>query len=359
MKNFLKVTMPLLLAAFVVACAPAANGSDDTGFVLALVTDYGGIDDGSFNQGAWEGLVAYAVANNITHTFIQPAAVSDAAYLEAIELAVNGGAQLVVTPGFLFINAIYQAQDLFPDTMFVLIDAVPSSPDGVPRIEQNVVAINYAEEQAGFLAGYAAVMDGHRNLGFIGGIAVPAVVRFGHGFVLGADHAAMQLGLASGDVTINFHYAMTFSPSPEVQTLAASWYHDGVEIIFAAAGGAGFSVMAAAEAQGGLIIGVDLDQANDSDTVVTSALKGLGASVYYAVSEFFAGSFPGGQNLVLGAAEDGVGLPMGTSRFQTFSQAQYNAIFDQLVSGAIVVDDRSDIPVTALDVSVVNIIEIS
>jgi len=308
--------------------------AESEGVRLALVTDYGTIDDGSFNQGSWEGIVAYAEARGISHQYIQPAAVSDAAYVDAIELAIVGGAELVVTPGFLFAAAVYEAQELFPDVKFVLIDAVPNI-GGDPVIADNTVAVLYAEQESGFLAGYAAVMEGHRELGFIGGIAVPAVVLFGTGFVEGAEYAAQVLGLDAGEISIRYAYAGTFSPSPDVQTMAAAWFNDGVDVIFAAAGGAGFSVMAAAEAAGGLVIGVDIDQAHASDTVITSALKGLQASVYSVIDDFFNGSFPGGQAKIFNAALDGVGLPMETSRFETFTQAQYDEIFARLAAGEI------------------------
>ena len=319
---------------------PGGNGEeedppvDDGRIRLALVTDYGTIDDGSFNQGSWEGMVAYALEHGISHQYIQPAEVSDAAYVDAIELAVIGGAELIVTPGFLFAAAVYEAQALFPDVAFVLIDSVPRGPDG-PYVAQNTVGVLYAEEESGFLAGYSAVLEGHRELGFIGGIAVPAVVRFGTGFVEGAEYAANELGLAAGEITIRYTYAGTFSPSPDVQTMAAAWYMDGVEIIFAAAGGAGFSVFAAAEAANALAIGVDIDQSGASETVITSALKGLQASVYQVIEDFYNGRFPGGQEKIFNAALDGVGLPMATSRFQNFTNAQYDAIFARLASGAI------------------------
>ena len=301
---------------------------------IALVTDYGTIDDGSFNQGSWEGVVAFAEANNVPHEYFQPAEISDAAYVDAIALAIEAGAQIVVTPGFLFAAAVYEAQDLWPNVKFVLIDAQPNlGPDTDARIANNTVAVLYAEQESGFLAGYAAVMEGHRSLGFMGGIPVPAVVRFGTGFVEGAELAAQELGLEAGEITIRYTYVGTFSGSPEVQTMAAAWYADGVEIIFAAAGGAGLSVMAAAEHAGALMIGVDIDQADQSPTVVTSALKGLEASVYSIISDFFADNFPGGQAKIFNAALDGVGLPMATSRFENFTQADYDAIFARLAAG--------------------------
>lgn len=375
MKNYLKLFTLLFLTGFLAACAApepvtpvGANGDAEEvteptpeppaadGFELVLVTDYGTIDDGSFNQGAWEGLVAYAQAHGITFTHIQPPEVSDAAYVASITLAVEGGARLIVTPGFLFQRAVYEAQDLFPDVKFVLLDTAPQNPEtGEVRIGDNVVAVFYAEEQAGFLAGYAAVMEGYRSLGFVGGIAVPAVIRFGHGFVEGAEYAATQLGLAPGAVTVMYHYAGTFSPDPVVQTMAASWYADGVEVIFAAAGGLGFSIMAAAESEGGMVIGVDIDQAGDSETVLTSALKELSVSVETLIADFYAGTFPGGQQVMFDAANRGVGLPMHTSRFENFTVEQYEAIFARLAAGEIMVNSAIDIDVHGLNTSLVDI----
>ncbi|MEN1760024.1 BMP family ABC transporter substrate-binding protein [Anoxynatronum sibiricum] len=312
----------------------AAEGiSDDGTFELALITDIGTIDDKSFNQGSWEGLRDYAVDNGISHKYYQPSEKSTDAYLSAIELAVRGGAKVIVTPGFLFEEPIFIAQDQYPDTHFILIDGVPHNEDYTEfRTEPNVVGVLYAEEQAGFLAGYAAVKDGSRSLGFMGGMAVPAVVRFGYGFVQGAEYAAEELGLAAGDVTINYHYTGGFDATPEVQTLAASWYQSGVDTIFACGGAVGNSVMAAAEQAGAKVVGVDIDQSGESETVITSAMKGLGASVYSTLEAFYAGSFPGGETIVMDASNDGVALPMATSRFESFSQADYDAIFEMLVN---------------------------
>jgi len=301
---------------------------------IALITDYGTIDDGSFNQGSWEGVVEYGERHNKRFEYFQPSEVSDAAYLDTIELAIGAGASVIVTPGFLFGASIFAAQDMFPQARFILLDAAPNK-DGTTRIGPNTVSVMYAEEQAGFLAGYAAVMDGYRRLGFVGGIPVPAVVRFGRGYVQGANHAAQTLGLAAGAVTIRYHYCGTFAPSPAIQTMAASWYQDGIELIFAAAGGVGFSVFAAAEATGGWAIGVDVDQAHHSPRVITSALKGLQASVYQTIGMHYAGNFPGGQRVMFDASNNGVGLPMATSRFRQVTQAQYDAIFRQLATGAV------------------------
>jgi len=164
-------------------------------------------------------------------------------------------------------------------------------------------------------------------------MAVPPVVSFGFGFVYGADIAARELGLQRGEVTIDYHYTGDFEASPANQTMAASWFINGVQVIFACGGALGNSVMAAAEMAGAKVIGVDVDQSFESPTVISSALKGLAISVYDTLRAFYEGRFPGGQNLVYNAAMNGVGLPMETSRFNNFTQAQYDAIFARVAAG--------------------------
>ncbi len=298
---------------------------------IAMITDIGDIDDKSFNQGTWEGIVAYAEANGITHKYYKPTEKSTDAYVAAIDLAVAGGAKIIVTPGFLFEPAIFQAQDLYPEISFILLDGFPQ--DGTYtefRIEKNVYSIFYAEEESGFLAGYAAVKDGYTKLGFMGGMAVPAVVRFGYGFAQGAEYAAKEMGIAS--IELKYHYTGNFDATPENQTMAASWYGEGTEVIFAAGGKVGNSVMAAAEAAGAKVIGVDVDQGAESDTVITSAKKELAITVQAGLAGFYAGEFKGGVSESLDITVDAVGLPFSGSRFATFTEADYNAIYAALVA---------------------------
>jgi basic membrane protein A len=251
-------------------------------------------------------------------------------------LAVRGGAKVIVTPGFLFEVPVFIAQDRYPDVNFILVDGSPHSADySTFKTGKNAVGVHYAEDQAGFLAGYAVVKDGYRRLGFVGGMAVPAVVRFGYGFIQGAEYAAAELGLAAGAITVNYHYTGGFAATPEAQTLAASWYNNGVEVIFACGGAVGNSVMAAAEQAGKKVIGVDVDQSSESPTVITSAMKGLGESVYSCISDYYAGKFPGGQTLVFSAVNQGVGLPMSSSKFQSFDNNDYFNIFQKLSGGSI------------------------
>jgi len=245
----------------------AACGDTET-FEIAMITDYGDIDDESFNQGTWEGIVEWAEANDKTYAYYRPAEVSDAAYLESIQLAISAGARIVITPGFLFGNAVGEAQTIHSDVKFVLLDAIPAG-----GVSENTVSVLFAEHESGFLAGYAAVRNGARRLGFMGGIAVPAVVKFGVGFVAGAYYAANELGVNISFPSNRYVYLGTFGPSDEVRTRALSWYEDGTNIIFAAAGGAGTSVMSAAEAANLLMVGVDVDQSYLSTSVLTSNFR--------------------------------------------------------------------------------------
>jgi len=313
-------------------------------YEIALITDVGDIDDKSFNQGAWEGVVEFAEENNKTFEYYRPTAIGTDPYLAAIELAVENGAKVIVTPGFLFETPIFLAQDEFPDTNFILLDGVPNDGNFATgptfRTEDNVMSILYAEEQAGFLAGYAAVREGYRSLGFMGGMAVPAVIRFGIGFAQGANVAATELDLAANAVSLRYHYTGDFAATPKNRTTADTMFQQGVEVIFAAGGAVGQSVMASAQAANKKVIGVDINQAGDSPTVITSALKGLGASVQQALAEFFDDEFRGGETVIFNAANNGVGLPTDSAsfRFTTFTIAQYNAIFAKLVNGTIIVN---------------------
>jgi basic membrane protein A len=336
-------------------------GSKDTGtstYEIGMITDLGTIDDKSFNQGTWEGIVAYAEKNNITHKYYKPTEQSTDAYLAAIQLAVQGGAKVIVTPGYLFEEPIYKAQDLYPNVKFILIDGTPHNADySNYKTASNTVGITFAEEQSGYLAGYAAVKDGYTKLGFMGGMAVPAVIRFGYGFVQGADAAAKEMGVSGID--IKYHYTGGFDATPEVQTLAASWYAEGTQVIFACGGSVGNSVMSAAEASKAKVIGVDVDQSPESATIITSAMKGLAAAVQATLEQYYAGKFPGGQNLVFAADKNGVGLPMITSKFTKFTKAEYDAVFAKMAKNEITIlkdtdaADVTKIPVTNVSVTLV------
>ncbi len=322
-----------------------ASEPSDAGYELALVTDLGTIDDKSFNQGAWEGLKKYAEENSISYKYYQPQEGTTDSYVETIGLAVEGGAKLVVCPGYLFEEPVFIVQEQYPDVHFILLDGEPHNADySEYKTGENVMPILFQEDQAGFLAGYAAVKDGYTKLGFMGGMAVPAVIRYGYGYVQGADAAAAEDGV---NVEVMYNYTGAFAATPEAQAMAASWNQNGTEIIFGCGGAVGNSVMAAAEEAGTKVIGVDVDQSSESDTVITSAMKQLSVSVYDGVKAYYDGSFPGGKTSVFSSKNNGVGLPMESSKFEKFSQADYDAIFKKLVDDEITINNATEDSTTA------------
>jgi basic membrane protein A len=349
MKKFLALVMILALVFTLFACAKAADTYD-----IALVTDVGNIDDKSFNEGAWNGVKQYAEANKITFAYYRPTEDSTAARVETIKSAIDKGAKTVVCPGYLFEEAIYNVQDLYPKVQFLLLDGQPHTADyKTYKTSPNVHCILYQEEQAGYLAGYAAVMDGYTKLGFLGGMAVPAVVRYGYGYVQGADAAAQAKGLAAGTIKIKYWYCGGFAPTDEIKNTMAGWYTDGTEVVFSCGGGIYLSATAAAKTAGKKVIGVDVDQAAQSDTIITSAMKDLTNSVKIALTSLYANkgkwdAAHAGITATLGAKDNCVGLPTATAswRLTKWTVAEYEALFAKLKNGSIVVNNSSDTKVT-------------
>ena len=335
-----KALLAFALALISVFTLVACSGGN---YEIAMITDSGGIDDKSFNQGTWEGIIEYATENEKTYKYYKPREVSDKAYLRAIKLAVRGGAKIVITPGYLFETAVYEAQTLYPEVKFVLIDGEPHTAEYEYKTESNTLNILFDEHEVGFYAGYAAVYGGLTDLGFFGGMQVPAVQRFGIGYVAGAYYAAKELTIDITFTAEHYEYLGSFAPTPEAKSKAATWYSDGVQVIFAAAGGAGSSAMAAAvEATGTKhVIGVDKDQSGDSTSVITSALKGVGEAAISALEDFYGNNtWVGGRTISLGSLEGGVALPSDFSRFgdkATAVKTAYDAIFVKVVAGDIVV----------------------
>lgn len=352
--------------------APAGDS-----YEIALITDKGNIDDKSFNQGSWEGLEEFALANGYTHQYYKPEEASDAGYLAAIDLAITGGAKVVVTPGFLFEVAMYEAQTKYPEVKFILLDGSPHTADySVFETKENVASVMYAEEESGYLAGYAAVMDGMKKLGFMGGMAVPAVQAFGYGYLLGAQDAAKELGLGAGEIEVIYHYTGNFEENDTNKATAKTIYQEGTEVIFACGGSVGKSVMAAASEAGTKVIGVDVDQRYDGETVITSATKGLGSSVIQVLESIYKtntwDTF-GGKTTYFDAINDGVSLPTEVigdanadafDRFENFTIDQYNAVFAKLVDGSvdpireITVEDAGGVATAEELVSGLNLVEV-
>ena len=350
MKKYLLCLLALALVLFSAACGPApeedapeeeeevsAVPAEDDELYIALVTDVGNIDDQSFNQACWEGLSQFAEEFDLEYAYYRPANQSEDALIAAITAAADEGVDVMVCPGSLFETVIYQMQYEYPEISFLLIDGEPHAADSdVCEASPNVHCILYQEEQAGFLAGYAAVAEGLTKLGFVGGMEVPAVVRYGYGFIQGADQAAQKKGV---QVEINYWYSGSFDPSDDIYRACSDWYSGGTEAIFACGGKLFRSVIRAAEeGEKRYVIGVDVDQAPLSDTIITSAMKDLQTTAYDALSALKDNDWTWPDDLAgctakLGAAENATGLPTadGSWRFQTFTKEDY----DQLLAGVI------------------------
>lgn len=344
MKKVLSLVLCLILA--LSALALVGCGGDT--YEIAVVTDVGQLMDKGFNQGTWEGAEAYALANNKTYKYYQPANGSDATdndRIAAMRQAITNGAKIIIAPGFLQAAAMTTVAIENPDVKFVFIDGWTLT-DADEKALPNVTAVVYKEQESGYLAGYAAVMDGYRKLGYTGGGggSNPACNRFGYGFVQGADAAAKALGLAKGAVTVKYSYqhGASFSASPELQAQINGWYSSGTEVVFACGGSMFESVKSAAEANpGAKIIGVDVDQSFASELVITSAVKGLKESVAKVLDQYYNGKWESdlsGKTQNLGASDDATGLPIATSRFTSFTAAQYNDLLAKIKSGEIVPD---------------------
>ena len=320
--------------------------SEDGKYQVAFVTDVGQLKDKSFNQGTYDGVKLYAAANGLSYKYYQPAngdqATDDDRY-DAMKAAVEAGAEVVVCAGYLQEAALKRAAIEFPEVPFVFIDGYPLTDDEGNTLT-NVAGIAFQEEQAGYLAGYAAVKDGFTKLGFSGGGGGTndACCRFGYGYVQGANAAASELGITV-DMNYSWEYGATFQASTELQTMISGWYANGTEIVFACGGSMFQSISAAASANDGYVIGVDVDQSGESDAVVTSAMKGLSDAVQWAVGHVYEGTFSeiGGTGTSLGVADNAVALPTADAswRFETFTVEEYEEMYQQVLDGTLVVDN--------------------
>jgi len=357
MKKFRKILALLLALAMVFALAACGGGkgddkpgdvvtaddiadsmtSSDGKYQVAFVTDVGQLKDKSFNQGTFDGVKLFAHAKDLSYKYYQPAngdqATDDDRY-DAMKAAVEGGAKVVVCAGFMQAGALEKAAKEFTDAKFVFIDGWSLGLD-------NVAAISFQEEQSGYFAGYAAVKEGFTKLGFSGGGGGtnPACCRFGYGFVQGANAAAAEMKVQV-EMNYSWEYGASFSASPELQAMASGWYETGTEVIFACGGSMFQSITAAASANDGYVIGVDVDQSSESDTVITSAMKGLADATQWACAKVFDNTWDeiGNTGAVLGAKDNATGLPVATWSLEKFSVEDYEAMFDKVVKGELVID---------------------
>ena len=278
--------------------APKENKTPAFDARVAMITDYGDITDQSFNQTTWEAVVKFGQDNNIETKYYKPTTNDTAGRVASVELAIAEGYNVLVMPGYAFGGTIVEIASEYPDVKFIALDVAagdlleagvaaageaydynPANWDLDQYVDMsNVYCAIYQEELCGYMAGYAAVKLGYTKLGFLGGMAVPAVIRYGHGYVQGADAAAKELGI---NVEMNYVYGGQFFGDADITAAMDTWYANGTEIVFACGGGIYTSAAEAAKKVGGKVIGVDVDQSGIIDgaygegMTVTSAMKGL------------------------------------------------------------------------------------
>jgi len=349
MKKVFAILLAMMLCLTAIATAE--------GMRVAMVTDYGDITDQSFNQTTYEACKAYCEANGIDFTYYKPAGDSTAERVSMVETAIDDGYTVLVMPGFAFGATVAEVQNEYPEINFIALDV--SAYDLGTDVAPNTFCAVYQEELPGYMAGYAAVKMGYTHLGYLGGMAVPAVVRYGYGYVQGANAAAAELGV---DVTIEYVYGNQFYGDADITAYMDTWYQTmGVEVVFACGGGIYNSAAEAAAKVGGKVIGVDVDQAATIDSTygegmtITSAEKGLAATVETLLAEINAGNFAvyGGSVANLGLGEVAyVKLADSTQFCDTFTQADYEAMVAGMTDGTIVVsNDTENAPEVAITVN--------
>lgn len=323
-------------------------------FKVGMVTDAGTIDDKSFNQGTWEGILKAANEFGLETRYLKPSGTTEADYLREIGNLNDAGFKFIVTPGFKFETAIFQAQDRYTDAKFVLIDGSPNNGDWgnlVSKVGDNTVAIFFAEHESGFLAGVATALQLETGeVGYIGGMEIPPVQKFNWGFQQGLKYANENLGTNVTIKSENVIYQGSFDNVAAGQQLAGQMFDKGVRAIFVAAGSVGIGSIGEAKermkaGKEAWIIGVDVDQyfegiyEGDKSAILTSAMKYIDQAAYDMIELEKEGKFPGGQTLVFDAKNDGIGIPKQNPNLKPEVEAKVAEIFNQIKSGAIVVSD--------------------
>ncbi len=367
-------------AATALGCLAQDNPGATGEYRVAMITDYGDITDQSFNQTTYEACKEFCEANSLDFNYFKPAGDSDAERVAMVDKAVDEGYNVIVIPGFAFAGTVVSAENVYPNATFIALDVAasdllgavlgddydydPSNWDVSKIISKNVYCAVYQEELCGYMAGYAAVKLGYKQLGFLGGMAVPAVVRYGYGFVQGADAAAKELNIT--DVSIKYAYGNQFFGDASITATMDTWYAAGTEIVFACGGSIYSSAAEAAAKVNGKVIGVDTDQAAIIDgqygegMTVTSAMKGLAPTVKDSLQKVIDGKFQGGIIDTLGLVSDDpeanyVQIPMSTQFADSFTADDYKALVADMFAGKITVNN--DTTITAADNATVVTVE--
>ena len=364
MNKLLKLSMVAALTLGLVACTKAEE-SKEKGIKVGMVTDAGTIDDKSFNQGTWEGVLEYKEDNsNAEVQYLMPTGETTQDYLEAIDNLAMTGVEVMVLPGFKFEEALGVAQEKYPEIKFVAIDAEPLvgvDADGNPLYEvaDNTVSIFFAEQQASFLAGIATALETETNkVAFLGGMEVPAVQKLGWGFVAGIAYANANLG-TEVEVT-DYIYQGTFTDLDAGKAIAAGIYDKGVDVVFAAAGGVGVGAIneTKTRAEAGsevFIVGVDVDQYDEglltdgSSVILTSAMKYLGQAAYDQINAYANGEFEGGRTILMDVNANGVGLPEVNPNLSDATVKEVNKVAEMIKVGEIEVPNTKEKLKTFLD----------
>ena len=371
MKKILSTVLAGFMATSLVACSSGSTstststgGEEKSDMKVAMVTDYGDITDQSFNQTTYEACKDWASANGVEFNYFKPATNDDADRVASIEEAIEQDYNVIVMPGYAFAPAIVEVAPDYEDVKFVALDVSQYDLDTASGTtdwkSDNTFCAVYQEEIAGYMAGVAAVKLGYKKLGFLGGMAVPAVIRYGYGFVQGAEAAAKELGLT--DVEIKYAYGNQFYGDADITARMDTWYGAGTEVVFACGGGIFTSAAEAAAKTNGKVIGVDVDQAAviDGDygegMTVTSAMKGLSATVNTLLTEIKGGNWSkyGGtlQNLGMVSGDDPTAnyVQLGTTQYDdNFTEDDYKALVADIYSGKITIDNSSDVDLSAYE----------
>ena len=348
----------------------AADASEEK-MKVAMLTDSGDITDQSFNQMTYEACKAWGKENDIEFNYYKPQSDSDEARTASVDQAVADGANVIVLSGYVFAPTVIDESDLYPEVKFLALDVSAGdicekgigegydyNPDHYNVTdyynEDNVYCCTYQEELSGFMAGYAAVMLGYRHLGFLGGMSVPAVNRYGYGYVQGADAAAKELGITD-EVQVEYVCGGQFYGDADITAYMDTWYGSkGVEVVFACGGGIYTSAAEAAVKTGGKVIGVDSDQSATIDDykeglTVTSAMKGLQVTIDNVLDAIldnewdkYVGKI---ENLGMESpdpAENYVQLPEETTQWDgTFTKEDYQKLVQRMYNGEYEVSSDS------------------